>query len=89
MRVEKTISEILPEKFIVIFNGWTTSDNHYATCYASDYEKNENGYPNALVGFSPIDLEISKNASHHYEFVKFVVNVDGKRLQQCEYFYWR
>eukprot|EP00171_Calliarthron_tuberculosum_P021824 IDg21824t1 len=77
-RVEDRIRNLLPEKFALIFDGWTSSDTHFVAIFASFPVKSTNGYRTVLLSFSPFEDEVSQNAKNHYLFACFVLDLYGK-----------
>ena len=65
VRVEKKIHDMLPERFIVIFNRRTTSDTHYVACFASFTTESMNEYFTVLLGFSTLEVETNQSAQNY------------------------
>ena len=60
--VELQVRRILPDRFTVIFDGWTTGDCHYVAVYAAFPSTSRQGYNTILLAFSPLENETSHNA---------------------------
>ncbi len=56
-RVESKISHLLPDRFALIFDGWSTSSTRYSSVYTSIPSQNSLGYETYMMGFSPLDDE--------------------------------
>ncbi len=71
--VETIITEILPNTFSIVFDGWVMRDSHFISVYAVFPENNVNGFKRVLLAFSPLKDETKQDANKHYEFLKFVL----------------
>lgn len=58
--VERKTSALLPEKFAIVFDGWTVRDSHYVSIYATLPFQNDDGFRKILLAFSPFSDETSK-----------------------------
>ncbi len=76
-RVEQRISEKLPSKFAIVFDGWSTGDAHYVACFASFESNSKFGFSMILLGFSPFEDELSQDAEHHYKYLEFFLELFG------------
>ena len=76
--VEQKIQDSLPEKFAIIFDGWSAGDNHFVGVFATYPATNDVGYEKVLLGFSPMENEASQDAAEHYNYMEYVLEVHGK-----------
>lgn len=76
--VEKKIAALLPEKFAVVFDGWSGGDTHYVSIFATFPSEHTMGYDSVLLGCSPMGDEDSLDATEHYRFVEEVLKIFGK-----------
>eukprot|EP00171_Calliarthron_tuberculosum_P021796 IDg21796t1 len=53
-------------------------DTHYVACYASYSSNTERRFSLALLGFSPLEEELSQSAQYHYKYLTFVLELFGK-----------
>jgi len=77
-RVEKKIAAELPDKFCLVFDGWTSSKTHYIGIFATFPADTELKYKKVLLGFTPLLDETNQTAENHCELIEFVLNVFGK-----------
>ena len=77
-RVENKISNMLPDKFVVVFDCWTNGDTHYLAMYGSFPNSTELGHEQCLLAFTPFEDETSQGCSNHLELFRFVLNVFKK-----------
>ena len=78
--VELKISASLPDKFALVFDGWSSKDTHYVSIFATYPSFCSSGYEKVLLGFSPLDDEEALNAENHVDFIKFVLGVFDKSM---------
>lgn len=78
VHVEHRLSNILPEKFALVFDGWSAGQTHFVGIFASFPDSSENGYAARLLAFSPMGDESSLNSAEHYGFMTFVLTTFGK-----------
>lgn len=52
--VERNSKEVLPEKFSVLFDGWSASDTHCVTLFSTFPSTDSMGYVKVLLLFSPL-----------------------------------
>lgn len=64
--VERKIDEMLPDRFAVVFEVWTTSTVHYVSLFATYQEKNEHGCSKTLLAISPMEDETWQQAQEQY-----------------------
>ena len=60
-KVERKISDELPEKFALVIDGWTKNSNHFLAIFAV-WANSSNVKCSALLGFSPLLDETSLDA---------------------------
>jgi hypothetical protein len=78
-KVEQKISDLLPELFALVFDGWTLGQTHYLAVFATFPDvKSESGYMKVLLAFSPMEEEESLNANAHVKFLEYVLQLYGK-----------
>ena len=78
-KVENIISDMLPDKFAVIFDGWRAGDTHFVALFATFMY--EGARKQILLCFSPLLDETSQDAVEHVEFIKKSLQLYGKNLQ--------
>lgn len=76
--VEKKIAKLLPNKFALVIDGWSSSGTHYLAVFATFASSNSKEYSSILLGFSPFEDETSLNADSHYEYIGFVLSEFNK-----------
>lgn len=76
--VEKKIASDLPDRFALVFDGWTAASTHFLAVFATFPGTSEYGWSRVLLGFSPMGDEESLGATDHLEYCDFVLNVFGK-----------
>lgn len=79
-KVEEKIKALLPSRFAIVFDGWSVGDTHFVAIYATFPKANDSGFEEVLLGLSPMENEESQDANEHYDFVKFVLSVFGKTM---------
>lgn len=62
--VETKISRKLPTKFVLIVDGWSTSDTHYFANFATYPANDDVKYEFILLEFSPFETETALNAKN-------------------------
>ena len=77
--VENKISTIFPDRYSLIIDGWTNASTHYFRVFAS-FSPNQSYSGKVLLGFSPLLSESSLSASEYYEFLKYVLELYEKSL---------
>lgn len=78
--VESKIMDMLPERFAIVFDGWSGGGTHYVGFFATYPAENELGFRKHLLGLSPMGDEDSLDASEHYDYVEYVLGVHGKKF---------
>lgn len=76
--VEKKIARLLPNKFALVFDGWSGGETHYVSVFASIPADTPIGYRNVLLAMSPLENEDTQSTDEHYNFIEFVLSVFGK-----------
>ena len=77
-RVEQKIANILPEKFIIISDGWSINSTHYVRIFAHFFDKQSNESVTPSLAISPLQDEENLSASSHYEIIVSVLDVFKK-----------
>ncbi|KAH9142373.1 hypothetical protein AeRB84_013546 [Aphanomyces euteiches] len=78
--VEKKISDLLSDKFAIVFDGWSLGSTHYVAVSVCFPSSDSIGYQKYLQSFAPINEEDSLNATSHKKYLEFVLDVFGKTL---------
>lgn len=68
-RVEEKIQTLLPDRFCLVFDGWSCGDTHFLAIFATFPSANELGYDRVLLTFSPMGDEKSLDAEEHVKFI--------------------
>lgn len=76
--VESKISDILPDKFAVVLDGWSAGDTHYIAIFATFPQRPGPGFRRFLLAFSPMGDETRLDAAEHKTLLDFVLSVFGK-----------
>ena len=78
--VETKISLKLPDKFALVFDGWSACDsNHFMAVFATYVDESATvGYAKVLLTIAPLGEGVSFTAKDHYDFVTYVLNVYHK-----------
>ncbi len=79
--VEKKITKILPSKFALVVDCWSSSRTHFFAVFALFPASNELEYDTVLLGFSPFENKENMNAANHVSFLKCVLDVYGKSFE--------
>jgi hypothetical protein len=77
-KVESIISQMLPDRFAFIFDGWSAGDTHFVAIIASFIHNKERR--TCLLAFSPLRDETSQDASTHVLFLEDTLKLYGKTL---------
>ncbi len=85
-RVEQKVAAMPPSKFAPVFDGWTVGDTHYVALFATFPAETKKGYDKLLLAFSSFDVETSLDSDDHLEFIKFVLSVFPKSLENVVLF---
>lgn len=79
--VEDKIRNVLPEKFVIIVDGWQRKCAHYVRIFTSFYSGlMPSGFEFVLPSMSPLEDETKKSTNGHVEKPKFVSQLSGKPL---------
>jgi hypothetical protein len=81
--VERSIKNELPEKFALIFDGWSENKTHYTAIFASymiSTGANSTKCKRVLLSFSPFEDETDFSAISLSDHVLHVLNYYGKSL---------
>lgn len=76
--VEKRIKGILPEKFGIMFDGWTDSSVHYVALFATFVC--DGSYNEVLLSCSPLLNESDLSADEHIKYMEETLSLYGKKL---------
>jgi hypothetical protein len=77
--VEEKIKQILPEKFALIFDGWSDSSIHYLAVFAVFSDSKETcGFQKILLSFSPLIHDEDLSAASHHQTVYEILKTFGK-----------
>lgn len=76
--VERAVTTELPDKFALLFDGWSDGPVHYVGLFATYCTMGE--YRETLVAFSPLLQEDAMGAEQHLEFIKESLDVYRKSL---------
>lgn len=79
--LETKVSNALPEKFSLVFDGWSSGDTHFVAIFAAFPSFTSCGYQKFLIAFSPLEEEDRLDADSHYSFMKFALDVYGKSFR--------
>ena len=81
--VRKKISDALPNKFGLIFDGWSCSSSHYISIVASF--PNKNGKTQMLLGFNLLQDITNQNAQNHVTTIEKVLLSYGKSTSNVSF----
>lgn len=70
---EQKAAKELPNKFALVFDGWTGGNVHYIALLATFPAQNFLGYRKIILAFSPFEDETSQDSDKGLEFIKFVL----------------
>lgn len=73
--VEKKVSKDLPQKFALVFEGWSACDCHYVSILATIPKSNKNDYLGVLLAFLPLVKQWKKDEDEQINFIHFVLDV--------------
>lgn len=77
--VESKIAILLPDKFALVFDGWSNGTRHYVAIFASIPDaESKLGYKSLLLCFSPLTDEESQSADSHIKYFDFILRLYGK-----------
>ena len=71
---------MLPDRFALVFDGWSCSDTHYLAFFATYPFENVVGYEIVLLAFSPMGDEKSLDAIEHHKFIVKTLKIYKKSL---------
>lgn len=75
------ITNNLPEKFSLVFDGWSAKDTHYVAIFANYHLFNVCCYEKGLLGFSPLYDEAALNSENLVNYICFVLGVFNKKMK--------
>eukprot|EP00171_Calliarthron_tuberculosum_P021943 IDg21943t1 len=73
--LSEKISALLPDKFAIVFDGWSSGITHYVAVFATFVTEDAKQYEHVLFAFSPMGEEEFFDAQEHVDFVTFVLSV--------------
>ena len=76
--VEQNVSELLPTKMALIFDGWSSNSTNYLGLFALFLSNNICGYETRLLELSPLRDECYLDADAHYDFLTYVLGLYRK-----------
>lgn len=82
--VEKKISNALPDKVSIIFDGWLVKYTHYVAIISFYQSPCNQSYETVLLSCSPRGNEASLNADEHYNYMSIVLCVYGKDMSSFD-----
>lgn len=63
--VEKNVSKALPDRFALLFDGWSAKETHYVAIYATYPSLARCLFDKVLLAFAPLGTEEKLDATHH------------------------
>ncbi len=75
--VEKKIERLLPDKFYLVFDGWTAYSTHFLAVSASYPAKTVRGYELRFLSVSPLENECRLDADEHIAFPTYILELYG------------
>ena len=77
--VEKKIAKVLPDRFSIMFDGWSSAGTYYVGIYATFPSVKSVGYDSVCLAFSPLENEETYSEQEHMDLIEFVLQTFGKR----------
>eukprot|EP00171_Calliarthron_tuberculosum_P022099 IDg22099t1 len=77
--VERAVAAEMPEKFGLLFDGWSDGSVHFVAIFATYLACDE--YQETLIAFSPLLQEDDMSAARHLEFIKASLEVYDRSLE--------
>lgn len=65
----KKIEDTLPDRFCIVFDGWSSGDTHYLAIFATYPAETTDGYQTVLLTFSPMGDETKLDAEEQVKFI--------------------
>lgn len=78
--VEKKVASLLPEKFAVVFDGWSHGGTYYVAIFATYPSEENTGYSSTLLSFSPLGDEKTHSAQEHFNLIEYVTGLFNKSI---------
>ena len=75
---ERKICNMLPNRFAIVFGGWSSGITHYLCVFAKFPSRKNRGYESRLLALSPLEDETSLSADEHIEFLSYVLGLYTK-----------
>jgi hypothetical protein len=80
-RVEQKIQRVLPNKFALVFDGWTDSSKHFTAVFATFPDETKSmSYQRILLSFSPYENEGNLSAESLKDHLLFVLSLYEKNM---------
>lgn len=79
--VEVKLSQLLPRKIALVFDGWTHGSTHYLAVFASFPTDNSVGFDTRLLTVSPMNDESKLDEDEYIEFMSYVLGLYQKSLE--------
>lgn len=76
--VTATISEILPEQFVIEFDGWSDGFGSYVVAVFAVFPNSEGNTEHILLGIEPLLKETSHSAQSHVDYFRVLLSNFGK-----------
>ena len=76
--VEKKVAHQIPDKFALVFDGWSCNLRHYLAIYVSYSDNSANGFQQKLLKWPPLDNESCLDADEHIQILTYILKVYGK-----------
>lgn len=78
--VQKKIETLLPDRFVLVFDGWSLGSRYLVAVFASYPHDNANGYEKLLLSFTTFENETTHNADEHQRYMQHVLSEYNKTL---------
>lgn len=84
-RIEKEIVKMIPETFVVAFDGWPCMQARFFCVLAMSPSRGSTGYTECPLGFSLSEKEDHLDAAANQSFLEFVFSVFSKSIDNDIY----
>lgn len=89
-QVVEKIKRLLPAKFGIILDGWSEGGTHFVGVFASyrnieDPMADKHGNCRVLLSMAPLLDERSFTAEEHLHYIKYVLEIYGKTIENIAY----
>lgn len=78
---EIKVAKSLPEKFSIIFDGWSSGDTHFLAVFTAFPSFKACGFQMILIAFSSLEEDDKHDANSHYSFFTFVLSIYKKSFK--------